>query len=123
MAGERVLVVDDHPQNLKLARLLLKDEGYDLRCAVDAEEALLLLESFEAQLVLTDVQLPGMDGLTLTQQIKADPRRRHIKVVVFSAYAMKSDEQRALAAGCDAWVPKPIDSDKLLRVLAEVLER
>jgi two-component system, cell cycle response regulator DivK len=123
VAGERVLVVDDHPQNLKLARVLLTGEGYEVRTATDGAEALRVLESYEPQLVLTDVQMPGVGGLELTQQLKADPKRRHIKVVVFTAYAMKSDEQRALAAGCDAWLSKPIDTDKLLKVLAEVLRR
>src|SRR5689334_900620 len=101
MSAEPILIVDDNPQNLKLVRVLLVSEGYDVRTAADAEEALAELESFEPRLILMDLQLPGMDGLELTRRLKADPLRRHIAIVALTAYAMKGDELKALGAGCD----------------------
>jgi CheY-like chemotaxis protein len=123
MASESILVVDDNPQNLKLARVVLCAEGYDVRTAVDAEDALTLLESFTPRLILMDVQLPGMDGLELTRQLKADPARRHIVIIAVTSYAMKGDDQKAFAAGCDGYMSKPIDIDALPRVVAEHLAR
>jgi CheY-like chemotaxis protein len=123
MAGDPILVVDDNPQNLKLVRVLLSGEGYDVKVAVDAEEALRLLESFRPRLILMDLQLPGMDGLALTRRLKADPQRRDIVIVALTAYAMRGDEDRALAAGCDGYVAKPIDIEALPRLLAAHLGR
>jgi two-component system cell cycle response regulator DivK len=121
MAGEPILVVDDNPQNLKLARVLLSIEGYEVRAAADAEEALRILESFAPRLILMDLQLPGMDGLELTRRLKADPARRGIVVIALTAYAMKGDREKALAAGCDAYVSKPMDTVALPRLIAERL--
>jgi CheY-like chemotaxis protein len=121
MAGERILVVDDHPTNLKLARVMLAAEGYEVRTAVDADEALAMLESFQPRLILMDLQLPGMDGLTLTRRLKHDPATRGIAILALTSYAMKGDEQKALAAGCDGYVTKPIDTRALPRVIARFL--
>lgn len=123
MAAEPILIVDDNPQNLKLARVLLASEGYDVRTAADAEEALFVLESFEPRIILMDLQLPGMDGLELTQRLKADPAHRDIKIIALTAYAMKGDDEKALAAGCDAYVAKPIDTEALPKLIAEHLVR
>ncbi len=118
MTAEPILVVDDNPQNLKLARVLLAAEGYEVRTAVDAEAALVVLESFLPRLILMDLQLPGMDGLELTRRLKADPARRRILVIALTAYAMKGDEELALAAGCDGYLAKPIDTDALAALVA-----
>lgn len=118
-----ILVVDDNPQNLKLVRVLLESEGYRVRAAADAEEALLVLESLEPDLILMDLQLPGMDGLEFTRRLKADPARRKIRIVALTAYAMKGDRERVLAAGCDGYVAKPVDCNALLRVVEEQLTR
>jgi two-component system, cell cycle response regulator DivK len=123
MSGESVLIVDDNPQNLKLARVLLVTEGYDVRTAASAEEALRELESFEPRLILMDLQLPGMDGLELTRRLKADPARCNVSIIALTAYAMKGDELKALAAGCDAYVTKPIDVNTLPLTLTEHLAR
>ncbi|HLV67365.1 MAG TPA: response regulator [Polyangiaceae bacterium] len=123
MPGEPILIVDDNPQNLKLARVLLLGEGYTVRTAIDAEEALRVLEEFQPALILMDVQLPGMDGLTLTRRLKADPQRADIVIVALTAYAMKGDEARVLAAGCDGYIAKPIDVDALPRLVADHLRR
>lgn len=123
MAGERILVVDDNPHNLKLARVILSVEGYEVRTATDAEDALEVLKTFEPRLILMDLQLPGMDGLALTRQLKADPARRAIRIIALTAYAMKGDEEKAYAAGCDAYITKPIDTERLPCVVAEQLNQ
>lgn len=121
MAGEMILIVDDHATNLKLARVLLQGEGYQVRTAADAEEALQLLATFSPRLILMDIQLPGMDGLELTRRLKADVATRDIIVLALTAYAMKGDEERARAAGCDGYVAKPIDIASLPSVIARFL--
>ena len=121
MAGEPLLIVDDNALNLKLARLLLTGAGYEVRTAVDAEEALSLLQSFHPRLILMDIQLPGMDGLELTRYLKADPARRHIIIVALTAYAMKGDEEKMRAAGCDGYLSKPIDTLALSKTVADYL--
>jgi CheY-like chemotaxis protein len=121
MAGEPILIVDDNAINLKLLRLTLKVEGYDVQTAVDAEQALAVLAVFRPRLVLMDLQLPGMDGLDLTRRLKADPSTRDAIIVAVTAYAMKGDEQRALDAGCDGYVTKPIDTQTLPGIVARFL--
>jgi CheY-like chemotaxis protein len=121
VAGHPILIVDDNPHNLKLARVVLSQEGHDVRTASDAEQALDLLEDFHPRVVLMDVQLPGMDGLELTRRLKADPARRDIVVIALTAYAMKGDEEKARAAGCDGYLSKPVDIDELGRAVAAVL--
>jgi CheY-like chemotaxis protein len=122
MAPEPILVVDDNPQNLKLAKVILATEGYDVRTAVDAEDALRVLESFTPRLILMDLQLPRMDGFELTRLLKADPRR-NVVILALTAYAMKGDSEKAFAAGCDGYISKPIDTNALLSVIAEHLAR
>lgn len=112
-------MVDDHPGNLKLLSFILIKLGHAVRVAADAAEALSVLESFEPELILMDLQLPGMDGLELTRQLKADPIHRHIVIVAVTASAMKGDEQKAMAAGCDGYMSKPINT----RLLPHLVER
>ncbi len=123
MAGERILIVDDNPTNLKLVRVLLTAEGYDVRTAMDAEEALSVIAAFPPVLILMDLQLPGMDGLELTRRLKADPSTRSAIIVAVTAYAMKGDEARALAVGCDGYVTKPIDTRTLPTRIAGYLSQ
>jgi CheY-like chemotaxis protein len=123
MAGERILIVDDNVANLKLARILLQGEGYEVRTAVDAEEAVRVLPAFAPALILMDIQLPGMDGLELTRRIKADDATAKIVVVALTAYAMKGDEEKARTAGCDGYIAKPIDVGTLPVLVAQHLAR
>ena len=122
MTAESILIVDDNLQNLKLVRLLLSSEGYTVQTATDAELALRVLETFKPRLILMDIQLPGMDGLELTRQLKADPTHREIVIIALTAYAMKGDKEKTLAAGCDAYVTKPIDTDALAALVRERLD-
>jgi CheY-like chemotaxis protein len=106
----KILVVDDNPTNLKLFSDLLQFEGHEILKAVDAEAAQIVLADALPELILMDIALPGMDGLTLTRKLKADERTRHIRIVALTAFAMKGDDQKALDAGCDGYITKPIDT-------------
>jgi CheY-like chemotaxis protein len=106
----RVLIVDDNATNLKLASEVLEMEGHGVSRAGDANEALQLLELATPDLVLMDIALPGMDGLELTRLLKARPGFAGVPIVALSAFAMKGDEEKALAAGCDGYITKPIDT-------------
>ena len=119
----RILIVDDNPTNQKLTAFLLTAHGYEVRTAVDAETALEGMEAWTPHLILMDLQLPKMDGFELTRRLKSNPRTRDIIVVALTAYAMKGDEERAVAAGCDGYVAKPIDTRTLPQVIAGYLER
>ncbi len=110
MPGERVLIVDDNPMNLKLVRILLTGDGFDVRSAADAEEAEFILEDFHPQLILMDIQLPGIDGLQLTRRLRDDPAHRNVVIVALTAYSMKGDERKAREAGCNGYITKPIDT-------------
>jgi CheY-like chemotaxis protein len=121
MAHEPILIVDDNAQNLKLARVVLTTAGYQVRTATDAEEALTLLDSFIPRLILMDLQLPGLDGLALTRRLKADSTRRNIIIIALTAYAMKGDDEKAMAAGCDGYISKPVDVERLPKLVAEHL--
>jgi two-component system cell cycle response regulator DivK len=123
MAGEPILIVDDTPVNLKLTRILLVNEGYKVLTAASAEEALELLKSYRPALVLADIQLPGMDGLEFTRRIKQDEDTRDIVVVALTAFAMKGDEQKAIDAGCDGYITKPINTRELGERIRQYLER
>lgn len=116
-----ILVVDDNPLNLKLIRLVLEAGGYGVVAAGDAERALAVLETLRPALILTDLQLPGMDGYRLTALVKADPAQAGVPVIALTSYAMKGDAERARAAGCDGYVTKPIDGDAVCALLAELL--
>jgi CheY-like chemotaxis protein len=113
MANESILVVDDNPTNLKLVAFLLTTNGFSVRLAANADEALAAVTQQVPRLILMDLQLPGMDGLTLTAKLKADPATSEIMIVALTAYAMKGDEERALAAGCAGYLTKPIDTRSL----------
>lgn len=121
MPGDAILIVDDNATNLKLARVLLASEGYEVRTAEDAPQALAALTDFHPRLILMDIQLPGTDGLALTRQLKSAPATREIIVIALTAYAMKGDAERALAAGCDGYVSKPIDTRTLPVLIASHL--
>src|SRR6185369_14494525 len=121
MAGERILVVDDNATNMKLVSYILSARGYEVRTAADAQQALAMVETFQPRLILMDLQLPGMDGFEATRMLKADPRTRDIVVVALTAYAMKGDEEKARAAGCDGYISKPIDTRALPARVAEYM--
>ena len=121
MSGEPILVIDDNPANAALLTFLLQKNGYEVRAAVDANEALAILHSFAPRVIMMDLQLPGMDGLTLTRKLKAETATRDIVIIALTAYAMRGDHERALAAGCDGYITKPIDTRALPGAVADFL--
>jgi two-component system cell cycle response regulator DivK len=121
MPNETILIVDDNPQHLKLAHRVLSSEGYDAHTAIDAEQALNLLEEVAPELILMDIQLPGFSGLELTRCLKANPATRRIIIVAFTGYARAVDEEQARAAGCDGYLIKPIDVKSLPQKVAGYL--
>src|ERR1043166_8891920 len=121
MSNTRILVVDNNPTNLKLVSDLLEWSDYNVSKAEDAEQALDVIRQLPPDLILMDIALPGMDGLTLTRKLKADPATKHIRIIVLTAFAMKGDEQKALDAGCDGYISKPIDTRALPNQVAQLL--
>lgn len=121
MTRNRVLVVDDHDLNLKLMTYVLATEDCEVVTTLDAQRALALLKASPFDLVLLDLQLPDMDGLALTRLLRADERTAHLPIVAVTAYAMKGDEERALAAGVDHYVTKPIAKAALRELVRELL--
>jgi len=118
-----ILVVDDNPTNLKLAVSVLGFEGHCVLTATDAQQAQAVVHNSPPDLILMDVGLPDMDGLALTQIMKTAEETRHIIIVAVTAFAMKGDEEKAIAAGCDGYIVKPIDTRKLPGQVAEWLLR
>ena len=101
--------------------MLLTGEGFNVRTAIDAEDALKILQAFKPSVILMDIQLPGMDGLQLTRRLKADPAFRDMIIVALTAYAMKGDQEKAYESGCDGYITKPIDTTTLGRQILAFL--
>lgn len=121
MAGERILIVDDNATNLKLVAYLMKASGYTVDTALDAESAIEVIRMNPPDVILMDIQLPGIDGLELTRRLKADAATRDIVIVAVTAYAMNGDQAKARAAGCDDYITKPIDTRALPEAIARHL--
>lgn len=121
MANKTVLVVEDNELNMKLVRSLLKIRNYGVLEAVDAETGIQLTRKHRPDLVLMDVQLPGIDGLKATQIIKGDPALKDIPVVALTSYAMQGDEEKAVKAGCTGYITKPLDTKAFLETIDEYL--
>lgn len=109
MTAHRVLIVDDNALNIALAEFVLLEANFVVGSASDGLQALQKVASFQPDLILMDIQMPGMDGLEVTRVLKADPATRHIRIAAFTAFAMRGDEAKMRAAGCDGYLPKPID--------------
>jgi two-component system cell cycle response regulator/two-component system cell cycle response regulator DivK len=115
-----VLVVDDHPMNVKLVTFVLEKRGLEVVSAGSAEQTWAVLEKRTPSVILMDVQLPGTDGLTLTRQLRKDPRFERTPIIAVTAYAMASDVLAARDAGCTEFVAKPIDTQRLGAMVAEL---
>jgi len=116
-----ILIVDDNLMNLKLARVLLANEGFEVLTASGAEQALAILGKVMPRLILMDIQMPGMDGLELTRRLRADARHRATQIVAFTAYAMKGDREQMLEAGCNGYISKPINPDTFVDIVSNHL--
>lgn len=117
----KILVVEDNPDNMTLAVLLLQSAGYTVLQAADAEAGLTMAREELPGLILMDIQLPGMDGLEATALLKRDDATRAIPVIALTALAMKGDEARIRAAGCDGYIAKPMSSKTFLATIADHL--
>lgn len=119
--GKRILYIEDNPENRVLVKRVLEVEGYALALATDAQTGLAEALRHPPDLILMDINLPEVDGYTLTERIKAEPALKHIRVIALTANVMKGDRERTLAAGCDGYIQKPIDVDELPHQIARFL--
>ncbi len=122
MGNKRILVIEDNELNMKLVRGLLKINGYSILEATDAETGIHMTHEHYPHLILMDIQLPGMDGLSATKIIKEDPDLKAIPIVALTSYAMQGDKEKALAAGCTGYIAKPIDTRKFLENVSQYLK-
>lgn len=118
----RVLIVEDNPANLKLSSLLIRNAGHTVQSAVDAETGVALARRDQPDLILMDVQLPGMDGLAATALLKNDPATSSIPIIALTALAMKADHEKSQTAGCDAYIVKPVRYQELYAAIDGLLE-
>ncbi|MBU2600552.1 MAG: response regulator [Actinobacteria bacterium] len=118
----KIVIIEDNPTNMKLAADVLKRSGYEVIEAFDADAGIALIRQHLPPLVLMDIQLPGMDGLTAARLLKGDEKTAHIKIVALTAFAMIGDRERFLEAGCDGYVSKPIRYKELLETVRSALE-
>src|SRR6202166_2196789 len=117
----RILIVEDNPANMKVATLLLHKAGHTALCAVDAETGLTLARADQPDLILMDIQLPGMDGLAATALLKQAPATAAIPVIALTAMAMKEDQEKTRVAGCDAYIAKPLRYQELYAAIDALL--
>ena len=122
MKIKTILVVEDNKLNMKLVRGLIKIGKYHMLEANDAESGIQLIREQQPDLVLMDIQLPGMDGLSAAKCIKEDPTLKDIPIVALTSYAMQGEEEKALAAGCTGYIAKPIDTRKFLKTVSQYLK-
>ncbi|MGP1718160.1 MAG: response regulator [Methylophilus sp.] len=117
----KVLIVEDNPTNMKLAQLLLETSGHEVLQAVNALDGLEIARSQLPEVILMDIQLPGMDGLTAAQILKEEGETSHIKIIALTAFAMKGDEEKMRKAGCDGYIAKPIRYKEFLETIDAIL--
>ena len=118
---KRILVVEDEEDNRQILRDLLATSGYEMVEAQDGEQALAAVDQHRPDLILMDIQLPIMDGYEATRRIRANPANKRIPIIAVTSYALSGNESMALAAGCDAYVPKPYSPRELLAKIREFL--
>ncbi len=123
MPDKNVMVVEDNEKNRKLMRVVLRAKGYNIIEATTGEEALNLLKNQKPDIILMDIQLPGIDGLTLIKQIKASAITKDIPIIAVTAYAMKGDEQKILETGCNAYVSKPVNTQELPLIVEKYINK
>ena len=118
---KRVLIIEDNLSNLELTSELIQATGHQAICATSGNDALSIARAEQPDLILLDVQLPGVDGLTVARALKAEPATKEIPIVGISAHAMPEDEARALQAGCIAYLRKPLDTRHFLDLMERLL--
>jgi len=121
MTIKKILVIEDNALNMKLVVTLLKLSKYEIIEAKDAEDGLKLAQKHRPNLILMDIQLPGMNGLHATRVIKGDAELKDVPVVALTSYVMEGDKERIIEAGCDGDIPKPIDTRRFLETISAYL--
>ena len=121
MPTKTILVVEDNALNMKLVKSLLNIGKHDMIEAPDAETGITLARDKRPDLILMDIQLPGMDGLTATRVIKEDPSGKDIPIVAFTSFAMEGDEEKAIEAGCAGYITKPLNTQNFLKTVESYL--
>jgi two-component system cell cycle response regulator DivK len=119
----KILIIEDHPANMKLTMLLVRNAGHTALSAVDAETGLMLARAEKPELILMDIQLPGMDGLAATRLLKMDPITAAIPIIALTAMAMKDDQEKTKVAGCDAYIAKPLRYQELYAAIDTLLSK
>jgi len=122
MAEKKILLVEDNEVNRRLAGFLLRSQGYQVIEATTAQAAFDMIPNNRPDLIVMDIQLPGMDGLEATTKLKAEPATANIPVIAVTSYAMAGDRDKALAAGCSGYVTKPIDKTIFLAEISRHLK-
>jgi len=122
MAIKKILVIEDNVLNMKLVVTLLKLSKYHILEATDAEDGLKLAQEHRPNLILMDIHLPGMNGLQATQIIKGDSKLKGVPVVALTSYVMEGDEEKIIEAGCDGYIPKPIDTRNFIETITTYLD-
>jgi CheY-like chemotaxis protein len=117
----KVLIVEDNPMNMRLIEMILKSDNYLLLKARDGEEALAIAAIDHPDLVLMDIRLPKLSGLEVARRLRKKAQFSHIPIIALTAHAMKGDEEKAIEAGCDGYVSKPIDTRRLPKLVADML--
>lgn len=122
MSKQKILVIEDNPLNMELVKRLLSKADFELFMADNAETGIEIAQKEQPDLILMDISLPGMDGLTATQHLKSDPETINIPIVALTAHVMKGDKEKALAAGCDGYMPKPIDTQSFVQEVSSYIK-
>ncbi len=122
MSRERVLIVDDNATSLKLVAFVMRAHGYEVSVVSDGASALEAIRVRPPDVVLMDIQMPGIDGLEIVRRLRADVASRDLLIIAVTAYAMKGDQERAFAAGCNGYITKPIDTRTLASTIAGALK-
>lgn len=120
---QKILIVEDSPPNMRLIEMTLRPKGYELLKATDGEEALDIAIREKPDLIMMDLNLPKVSGLEVTERLRQMPAFNHIPIIAVTAHAMKGDEEKIIEAECDAYLPKPINTHQLPRVVAEMLRQ
>jgi CheY-like chemotaxis protein len=119
--NEKILIVEDNPQNMRLIQMTLEMRGYVLLEAIDGEEGLNTAIRERPDLIIMDIQLPKMNGLDVVRKLRQTSGFEGVPIIAITAYAMKSDEERSIEAGCNAYLPKPINTRELPKIISDML--
>ena len=120
---KKILVVEDNPMNMRLIEMTLNAQNYTLLKATDGQEALAIARREQPDLIIMDINLPGINGLEVTRKLRETPEFKDTPIIGITAYAMKGDKEKVLEAGCDAYLSKPVDTRQLPVIIAEMLEK